>query len=130
VKRNNQGFTLIEVMVAVGIFAVTVSAIVLSTSQSISSAKQLKDKIQARDVAEQFITNIWISKDLPDDGVHHEEVEQGDRQWLVDLQVDTIPYFKEEPFNIIAKRIEVKTKPANEDQYSDVYIAIVSEPGP
>lgn len=63
-KKNNQGFTLIEVMVAVGVIAIALPALMFSMMTQIDGSAYLRDKLQAQWVAENILTEIRIENRL------------------------------------------------------------------
>lgn len=52
-SNNDKGFTLIEVMIAMAIFAIFVTAFMTAQGYNIADSRQLKEEIVLRDLAEQ-----------------------------------------------------------------------------
>jgi general secretion pathway protein I len=67
-NRRNNGFTLIEVMVALTIIAISLSALLSTSGTQASSAGYLKHKTLAHWVAVNELTQIRIAKEFPDIG--------------------------------------------------------------
>ncbi len=123
-NNSNHGFTLVEVMVALSIFAVTAGAIAVSNVQSTANATQIEDKVAARLIAENFLTELRLSETLPDDGSHHEKIEFNGRNWVIDYRVDN----DELPEALVImkpylKRIDLNTRLESEENHIDTLIA-------
>ena len=121
---NNRGFTLIEVMIALSIFAVTAGAVVLANVSALSTARVLEEQTQARWVAQDYLTSLRLRAGLPDDGVHHEDIEYNDRKWVIDYRVTSVA---NETFKPYYKQIEFKTRLADQDDYADILIAYLGK---
>ncbi len=59
--KNQQGFTLVEVMIALAIFAVFIAAYVTSQGANIASSSRFKEEINMRNLAEIKINEIVVS---------------------------------------------------------------------
>ncbi|MEX2365122.1 MAG: type II secretion system minor pseudopilin GspI, partial [Pseudohongiellaceae bacterium] len=68
-----RGFTLIEVMVALAIFAVMAGAVSLANTQNLMSARQIQEQTQARWVNDIVLSQLRMSG-LPDPGTQTEQV--------------------------------------------------------
>ncbi len=83
-KKSNKGFTLIEVMVAVGVIAIALPALMFSMMSQIDGSAHLRDKMQAQWVAENRLTEIRIenrlSGSIPKNASSGTE-ELGGREW-------------------------------------------------
>ncbi len=67
-NKQEKGFTLIEVMVALTIIAISLSALLSTSGTQASSAGYLKHKTLAHWVAVNELTQIRIAKEFPDLG--------------------------------------------------------------
>ncbi len=63
------GFTLIEVMVAVVIFALAASMLMLADGNSIRQTRYMQEKVLAAQLADQYLSRIQAEKNWPDKGV-------------------------------------------------------------
>lgn len=79
--KTNKGFTLIEVLVALAIIALSLGAIITSSGSQASQAAYLKQKTIAHWVALNEITQMQINKDWPDLGDHDGSTEMANHQW-------------------------------------------------
>jgi len=77
------GFTLIEVLVAMTILAVGVTALVSATGASAFRADYLRNREYARWVAANHLTEIQVVPAWPELGTRNTEVELGGRTWYV-----------------------------------------------
>ena len=84
-----KGFTLLEVMVALFIFALTGSAIVKTTAEHINSVGQLEEMTFATWVANNQLmrATILAQKQWPPKNNQKGQVEMADRQWYWHLEV-------------------------------------------
>lgn len=78
-----RGFTLIEVLVAMTIIAVGVSALVASAGASAWRADYLREREFGRWVASNVLTELQVLPAWPDVGTSNTEVEMGNFNWFV-----------------------------------------------
>lgn len=86
-KRNNLGFTLLEVMVALAIFAVSALVILQQSSLSVSQQTELEEKTFALWVAENQIDRLRLTHQWPDTGTSESEATIPQRNWLVQQEI-------------------------------------------
>jgi general secretion pathway protein I len=79
-KRLN-GFTLIEVMVALTIIAISLTALLSTSGTQASSAAYLKQKTLAHWVAVNELTQIRIAKEFPDVGDKQGSTTMANNEW-------------------------------------------------
>ena len=65
-KRSDRGFTLIEVMVALAIVALALTAIAASMNQMIDSATTMRDRTYASWIAQNKITEFRLAATIPE----------------------------------------------------------------
>lgn len=80
-KNKNCGFTLIEVMVALTIIAISLGALLSTSGSQASSATYLKQKTLAHWVAVNELTQIRISKEFPDIGDKKGSTSMANNDW-------------------------------------------------
>jgi general secretion pathway protein I len=92
-NRNDslqRGFTLLEVLVALGIVAVALGAIIKATAESASNVAYLRDKTLASWVALNQLNRTLLSKEKPSEGGEKStssgKVEMAGREWRWELQ--------------------------------------------
>lgn len=81
--RRARGFTLIEVLVAMTILAVGVSALVISAGSSASRADTLRNREIARWVASNTLAEWQSIPGWPEIGTTNIEIEMARRTWYV-----------------------------------------------
>lgn len=88
-----QGFTLVEVLVAVAVLAVAMSAIVSGMARQTANAAYLREKTVALWVAHNRLTEIALEPGWPGTGTSNGEMEMaGVRwRWTVDIQETADP---------------------------------------
>ncbi|MFC3680029.1 type II secretion system minor pseudopilin GspI [Bacterioplanoides pacificum] len=86
-RRQQQGFTLLEVMIAVTVFAVIATTISQTTSQSVGNLLYLQDKTLASFVAENQLTDIRLNG-FPAIGDRNDVVDMAGREWRVNTKVE------------------------------------------
>ena len=80
-RKKYQGFTLIEVMVALTIIAISLGALLSTSGTQASSAGYLKHKTLAHWVAVNELTQIRIAKEFPDVGDKKGETTMANNDW-------------------------------------------------
>jgi len=82
VLKKHHGFTLIEVMVALTIIAISLGALLNTSGTQAYSATYLKQKTLAHWVAVNELTEIRISKDFPDIGDKKGSTMMANNEWF------------------------------------------------
>lgn len=78
---KQHGFTLIEVMVALTIIAISLGALLSTSGAQANSAAYLKQKTLAHWVATNELTQIRIAKEFPDVGDKKGMTTMADKDW-------------------------------------------------
>lgn len=92
-KRSMQGFTLLEVMVALGIFAVVAASVLVASARSVSTASALEDKTLASWLADNHLTTLQLASQPPSAGEVTGQSHFAGRQWywLQQTQITSEP---------------------------------------
>ena len=88
---KHRGFTLVEVLVALGIVAVALTAGLQATGAITRHAQRQSDMLLAQLCAENALTQVRLARQLPGVGDNRTECEQGGRQLTVALGVRPTP---------------------------------------
>jgi general secretion pathway protein I len=89
--RNMRGFTLVEVLVALGIVAIALIAGLQATGALTRHAQRQEDMVLAQVCAENELTRIRLARQLPGVGDSTVACEQVGRRLSVDLGVRPTP---------------------------------------
>ena len=81
INKRLAGFTLIEVMVALTIVAIALSALLSSSGTQANSVGYLKQKTLAHWVAVNELTQLRISKEFPDIGDKKDSTKMANHDW-------------------------------------------------
>ena len=118
-KRTKiKGFTLIEVMIALFIFSIVSVAVIKNLSMAIRQSTVLKDRLEARWVAENYMTRMQMlpktSENFPSAGFSRDNSQLGDQRWELEIEV-------QETENESVRRIVLKVyKDPSEDDSSEL----------
>lgn len=121
-RTANSGFTLIEVMVALAIVALSLAAVTASMSQMIDAAQTMKDRTYASWIAQNRITELRLAAATPNVGASNGEVEYANTDWswravVAETGVDDL------------YRIDVSVSLAGSDDVVRTVTGFVSPPG-
>ena len=79
--RTERGFTLLEVMVALAIVAFSLTAVAASMNQMIGSANTMRDRTYASWIAQNKITEMRLSGNVPEVSTTSGELDYGNGTW-------------------------------------------------
>ena len=81
--NKQQGFTLIEVMIALAVFAVAAAMLMLSDGNSIRQTRYMQEKVLAAQVADQYMSRLYADKNWPDKGVRGKAESYAGYDWYI-----------------------------------------------
>lgn len=84
--KSSLGFTLLEVMIAVSVFAVIATGLMVTATRSISNTEALQDRTLGRWVAQNHLAEMRISGAPPID-TYRDDVQNFGRNWVVEWMV-------------------------------------------
>ena len=90
-RRHISGFTLIEVLVALGIVAIALSAGLQATGALANNAQRQSDSLLAQLCAENALTQTRLAQTMPDVGTSSISCEQASQTFDVTLTVQPTP---------------------------------------
>lgn len=123
-RNANKGFTLIEVMVAVAIFAAAAGAIVMANTTTLQNTRLIEQQIEGRWVNQNMLTQLRIEEQLPDAGVINEEQYFNGSAWKVEITVRNVETDIIGPY---LRRITLKATQEGDDYAADVLEAVLGE---
>ena len=85
--RFHKGFTLIEVMVALTIVALSLTAVTASISQMIGAAESMRNRTYASWIAQNRIAELRLETEAPRVGSSNGEVEYANTDWEWETEV-------------------------------------------
>lgn len=118
-----RGFTLLEVMVALAVVAIALSALVKGGSQSAATAAHLRDKSLAHWVAMNRVAELQLQKQWPAPGESRGDEEMAGRRWHTLARVSTT----EDP-DIRRLEVEVRASEAKEAAVVERLLAFLPRP--
>lgn len=103
-KRCSDGFTLLEVLVALAVLALSAAALIKQTGLGLQQARLLEDKYVASLLVETRLNEELLKPDLPSEGSHSERIEYEGQQWKLEIEVSSTA-------RADMRRIEVSAQP-------------------
>ncbi len=103
-----RGFTLLEVLIALAIVAMSAGALLGTITSSASNISYLKDKTLAEWVALNRLTEIRIAQQMPDKGKRTGNAEMGGMRWQWEQEVTEMPLVEG------LFRVDVRVRPTGE----------------
>lgn len=90
-SESPRGFTLLEVMVALVIFAIAALALLRAQNSQISTDRHLEEKTLAHWVALNHLADMRLQKVFPEVGVAESATQMAGRNWLISTKVQATP---------------------------------------
>lgn len=90
-KREQSGFTLIEVLVALAIFGIVSLTLLTQTREQTRQASGMEDRLLAHWVALNAITDLQTSPDFPELGKTENSAVLAGRDWFIQIQTVATP---------------------------------------
>ena len=75
------GFTLLEVLIALAVLALSMGAVIKATSDYTNNQSYLRDRTMAMWVARNVLVRFQVDKEWPDVGERKGTQEMGNREW-------------------------------------------------
>src|SRR5262245_63646305 len=104
---KSRGFTLLEVLIALAIVALSVGALLGTITSSASNVSYLKDKTLAEWVALNRLTEIRIAQQMPDKGRRVGNTDMAGMHWQWEEEVTELPVKG-------MFRVEIRARPTGE----------------
>lgn len=86
--RRARGFTLLEVLVALAIFALVAASVLTASARSVRTAAQLEEKTLAMWVADNRMSELQLADAPPSDGRDQGQVAFAGRNWLWQSEIE------------------------------------------
>ncbi len=90
-RQYTRGFSLIEVVIALAVLAIALSALIDSASNATANTVSLRDKTLAHWVAMNKMAEIRLTGKWPDTGIKKSKEKLADREWEVESTVSGTP---------------------------------------
>jgi general secretion pathway protein I len=113
-RRRYQGFTLIEILVAMAILAVAMAALIQTSGQTAASATYLQARTIGMWVAENRLTELQISPDWIRVGSKNGETKMAGKNWYWRTIVEKIADVETQEF-MRGVTVEVRSNPDQEN---------------
>lgn len=88
-RQTAQGFTLMEVLIALAVLAIGMIAVIGTAGTSTRQAAELKDETFAHWVAMNELTTLRLASAWPDVGTHKGEADMAGQQWHWQVVIST-----------------------------------------
>lgn len=108
-SSRTAGFTLIEVVVALGIFSVGVLALIHAQTENLTASGEVRDRVIADIVAENQLVESYLNTDVAGLRSDAGEINMVGRNWFWTRQVSSTD-------NPLIARIEINVKRNPDDQ--------------
>ncbi len=90
--RRCSGFTLLEVMIALAVLAVSAAGLITAVSQNVRQSGALEERTVALWVAQNRLTELQVRKEFPSLGRNEDRVSMSGREWEVIVETKSTAY--------------------------------------
>ena len=121
--KTASGFTLIEVLVALAIFAVAVASLSGAIQNNVQNANYLKNKTIANWIASNRMVELRQTKKYPPLMDRTDKVEYAGREWVINTKV------LKQPTDFAIRRVEISAGIEDDDEpnYFATVIGLVAD---
>lgn len=119
-RRGARGFTLVEVLVAVAVLALTLGTFIAGGSRYADNARYLQDRTLALWVARNRMVEYHIAEEWPDTGNEEDTESMGGREWEWHAEISESPDPAVRRIDISVHRINPATDEASEDAVANL----------
>lgn len=102
--RKSSGFTLIEVMIALAIFAIVSTTLIKNATQTVSQSRIIQERSMAQWIAESEMQTLRLQprtqENFPSQGTNMNSQTMGGREWQVEVDVRSTE-------NELVRRVEI-----------------------
>jgi len=103
-SKREKGFTLLEIMVALAVLALSGIALLGNVNQATNQMARLDEKLVALNVAEYALNAVLVEEKMPELGSEEEIAKLAERDWRVEITVS-------ETENEDVRRVDVLVRP-------------------
>lgn len=90
-RADMRGFTLLEILVALAIFAVAAVSLLTAQNAQVRMDGRLADKTLAHWAALNRLAELQLQGDFPDVGQGQSSARMGDRDWIITTKIEATP---------------------------------------
>ena len=120
--HRQKGFTLLEVLIALGVLALALGAITQSVSSTTNNIAYLRDKTFAHWVAMNHVAELQTSQKYPDIGTRDGSEEMGGNEWFWHETVVDAPLAAEGISIQNVRRVDVEVRRSRDSKQSLVNV--------
>lgn len=120
-SRPVRGFTLIEVLIALAVLTISMTAMIQAGASRADHVGYLRDRTLAHWVASDRIAELRLADEWPDTGVREGEFEMAQRTWLWRAEISATP----EP---AVRRVEVEVRTEEDDEPVSRVVGFLGDP--
>jgi len=91
ITNQQQGFTLIEIIISLVVISVALGAVIATTGNSIKHGAHIKEKTIALWVAQNAIAEISIENKWPSKGIKSDKSTMAGKNWFIKSEIKQTP---------------------------------------